>query len=289
MKTSQTQRSYEQRLDRVVQFIHEHLEEDIPIERLAEVACLSPYHWHRIYTAMRGETVATTVKRMRLQRAADRLANTNQPIIEIARHAGYEALASFGRAFKAVYGQAPAEYRAGGTHAAFKKALAEQDQAMFPVEIVEVAPLFCGGVAHTGPYIQIDKAIGQLFGALASQQLIPNPPRMLAQFLDDPDSVDGAQLRSIACMPVDPALIEASSLPEPVKQLTLRGGPYARLTYKGPYADMKDAYRWFYGVWLPASGYEPANAPAIEEYLNNPQEVPPTELLTHINLPIEAL
>ena len=160
---------------------------------------------------------------------------------------------------------------------------------MFPVEIVEITPLFCAGVAHTGPYIQIDQAIGRLFGALASQALIPNPPRMLAQFLDDPDAVDGAQLRSIACMPLDPALVDANSLPEPVEQLTLRGGPYARLTYKGPYADMKDAYRWFYGVWLPASGYEPANAPAIEEYLNNPQEVPPTELLTHINLPIEAL
>lgn len=288
MIASQTQRSYEQRLDRVVQFIHEHLEEDISIERLAEVACLSPYHWHRIYTAMRGETVATTVKRLRLQRAADRLANTGQPIIDIARQAGYESLASFGRAFKAVYGQAPAEYRSGGTHAAFKKALAAQDKQMFPVEIVELPPMFCVGVAHTGPYITIDQAIGQLFGALASQQLIPNPPRMIAQFLDDPDSVEATELRSIACMPLDLTLKDSVSLPAPVEQVNLRSGRYARLAYKGPYADMKDAYRWFYGVWLPASGHEPANAPTIEEYLNNPQEVSPTELLTQIFLPIEA-
>ncbi|MFK7967238.1 MAG: GyrI-like domain-containing protein [Burkholderiaceae bacterium] len=273
----------------MVQYIYDHLEEDISIDRLAEVACLSPYHWHRIYTAMRGETVATTVKRLRLLRAADRLANTNQPILEIAQLAGYEALASFGRAFKAVYKQSPAEYRAGGTHAAFKAALAAKDTDGFPVEIVEIEPLFCAGVAHTGPYITVDQAIGKLFGALGSQRMIPNPPRMLAQFIDDPDAVDAEQLRSVACVPMDAELAGSTDLPAPAKAVTLRGGAYAQLTYKGPYADMKDAYRWFYGVWLPASGLEPANAPAIEEYLNNPQEVAPADLLTHINVPVEAI
>ena len=158
----------------------------------------------------------------------------------------------------------------------------------FPVEIIKAAPLFCAGVAHTGPYITVDKAFGKLMGALGSQQLIPNPPRMLAQFLDDPDAVDAEHLRSVACVPLDAALAEPADLPAPTKALTLRGGAYARLTYKGPYADMKDAYRWFYGVWLPASGYEPADAPAIEEYLNNPQEVAPIDLLTHINMPLEV-
>ena len=50
MKT--TQQSYRERLDRVTAFLHANLETDIGIEALSEVACLSSYHWHRIYTAM---------------------------------------------------------------------------------------------------------------------------------------------------------------------------------------------------------------------------------------------
>ena len=89
MTKPQTQASYEARLDRVTDYIYEHLEEDIDPDRLAEVACLSPYHWHRIYAAMRGETISATVRRLRLLRAADRLANSDMPVRTIAERAGY--------------------------------------------------------------------------------------------------------------------------------------------------------------------------------------------------------
>jgi AraC-like DNA-binding protein len=55
---------YEARLNRVLDHIHDHLDEPLDIDRLAEIACLSPYHWHRIYQAMHGETVAATVRRL---------------------------------------------------------------------------------------------------------------------------------------------------------------------------------------------------------------------------------
>jgi AraC family transcriptional regulator len=58
--------------------------------------------------------------------------------------------------------------------------------------------------------------------------------------------------------------------------------------YKGPYADMKSAYRWLLGVWLANSGYEADDAPIFEAYLNSPMDVPPTDLLTKIHLPLKA-
>ena len=79
MAKLQTQASYQARLDRVVDHIYAHLDEDISPEGLAEVACLSSYHWHRIYVAMRGETIGATIRRLRLLRAADRLANSICP------------------------------------------------------------------------------------------------------------------------------------------------------------------------------------------------------------------
>jgi AraC family transcriptional regulator len=77
-------------------------------------------------------------------------------------------------------------------------------------------------------------------------------------------------------------------LAPPLKETVLRGGLYARLRYRGPYADMKGAYRWLLGVWLPQSGYEPDDDPIFEAYLNNPQHVAPADLMTDIHLPLKA-
>ncbi|WP_258045623.1 helix-turn-helix domain-containing protein [Mesorhizobium sp. NBSH29] len=91
MPKRQTQESYNDRLNRVMDHVYSHLEEDVSFDRLAEVACLSSYHWSRIYLAMRGETIVSTMRRLRLQRAADRLANSDLEVGEITLRAGYSS------------------------------------------------------------------------------------------------------------------------------------------------------------------------------------------------------
>jgi AraC family transcriptional regulator len=284
MSKPQTRASYEARLNRVVDHIYAHLDEDIRFDDLAEVACLSPYHWHRIYAAIRGETIAATVRRLRLLRAADRLANSSEPLKAIAERAGYGALDAFARAFKEHYGKTPADYRSNGSHAMFKAATRKQDITGFPVEIVSLPPTRCAAAAHIGSYMQIDSAMARLFSELAINGLLTPGQQMRAVFLDDPDLVPADALRSKACTPVSGDV----NLPSSLETTVLRGGVYARLRYKGPYADMKDAYRWLLGVWLPSSGYEADDAPIFETYLNNPTEVPPPELLTDVHLPLRG-
>jgi AraC family transcriptional regulator len=282
MTKQQTQAAYQVRLDRVVDHIYAHLDEDINPEALAEIACLSPYHWHRIYVAMRGETIAATIRRLRLLRAADRLANSDLSIAPIAERAGYSGTDAFSRAFREAYGQTPADYRATGSHAAFKAATEAEDHAGFPVAIETLPTTRCASVTHKGAYLQIDQAMGRLFTALTAQKIMAPDQAMRALFFDDPDLVSVEALRSRACSPV----AEGLPLVPPLQETVLRGGLYARLRYRGPYADMKGAYRWLLGVWLPESGYEPADDPIFESYLNNPQRVAPAELITDIHLPL---
>jgi AraC family transcriptional regulator len=284
MNKLQTLASYETRLSRVVDHIYAHLDEDIRFDDLAEVACLSPYHWHRIYAAMRGETITATIRRLRLTRAADRLANSAEPIATIAARARYTTSDAFARAFKEAYGQTPADYRSSGSHAAFRAATREQDARGFSVEIVQLSATRCAAVAHVGPYMQIDRAMARLFSELAASGLLAAAQKMRAVFLDDPDLVPVDRLRSKACTPI----AEDVLLPAALEAMVLRGGSYARLGYKGPYADMKEAYRWLLGAWLPHSGHEPDDAPIFEAYLNSPAETPPTELLTDIHLPLKG-
>ncbi|MBX2836040.1 MAG: AraC family transcriptional regulator [Gammaproteobacteria bacterium] len=277
-----TATDYQRRMNQVIQYLFDHLDEDIRIDDLAEVAHLSPYHWHRIYTAMQGETVANTIKRLRLNRAANQLANTDLPIKSIAEQAKYSSVEGFSRSFKSAYLQSPAAYRDTGSHSDYKSAIDVQDASRFDVKIEPLDVSHCAAVSHTGSYMHIDQAMGQLMGGLAAQQLLSDAPRMLAVFYDDPELTPAEQLRSAALSPLD----TSSNVTAPIEHITLYQGPYAKLLYTGPYADMKDAYQWLYGTWLPDSGFTAADAPAIEEYLNNPQEVPATELQTLMCLPL---
>lgn len=276
--------NYNHRLNRVIDYVYAHLEDDLSLDRLAEVACLSPYHWSRIYSAMRGETIVATIRRLRLQRAAERLANSDLEIGVVSARAGYSSTDTFARAFKGAFGVSPAAYREDGSHAAFKAANTRSEARAFPVVVESLPERRCAGIDHTGSYMEIDHAMGRLFAELAARDSLPNPPTMLGVFFDDPDLGPEAELRSRACLPVaDSVTVDA-----PLVETVLRGGPYATLRYTGPYADMRGAYRWLLGVWLPASGHEPDDSPIFEAYLNDPREVPQNELRTDIHLPLKA-
>lgn len=282
---NRTEASYRARLERVTAFLHANLETSIGIEDLSDVACLSSYHWHRIYTAMSGETVATTLRRLRLQRAADRLANSDLEIAKVAELAQYGSQDAFSRAFREAYGKAPAAYRQAGSHAAFKAANAHADATGFTVSVAHHKAVRCVCVPHSGAYLRIDAAMGALFGALAQAEMLTPQTQMQAVFFDDPDLVATDQLRSAACSPcADDAL-----LPDGTTELRRPAGMYAKLEYTGPYADMKDAYRWLYGVWLPSSGYEISERPGFEAYLNSPVDTKPQDLRSDIFLPVEAV
>jgi AraC family transcriptional regulator len=282
MTASNGRAAYEARFNRVTAFIYDHLDDDIDLDKLAEVACLSPYHWHRIYHAMYGETIAATVKRLRLHRAAGHLAQTTMPVAEVAKRSGYKSLQSFTRTFAAVYGMPPAQYRKHGSHARFQPDFARERSAMYDVVIKDVPRMEIVSVDHIGSYMQIGRAFDTLYGWLAARSLITPQTRSVGVFFDDPDSVTEARLQSRAGV-----ILPASfALEAPLKRTEIAAGPYAVLRHKGPYADMRAAYQWLYGDWLLRSGHEPADAPVFEEYLNSPRDTAPTELLSDIYLPL---
>lgn len=271
---------YAERLRRVTAYIHDHLDDELDLNRLADVACLSPGHWHRVYHALHGETIAATVKRLRLHRAAGLIAHTGMTMSEVARRSGYDNLQSFTRIFKSVYGMPPARYREQGSHAAFRAAVPQAAAPAHAVAIRVLPALRAVGTPHRGPYMEIGRAFEALYGRLAARGLLDAPFRSIGLYHDDPALVAPRDLRACACV-VSPRLAALSDT-------QIAGGPYAVLRYRGPYATMASAYRWLYGDWLVASGHEAADAPVIEEYLNDPRTTPPMELLTDICLPLAA-
>ena len=171
---------YQQRLGRVTAYIHEHLDGELDLNRLAEVAHLSPYHWHRVYHALHGETIAATVRRLRLHRASSYLANTAMAVAQVARKCGYLNMQSFARAFRLTYGLSPSEYRTHGSHALFRVGQAQPQAAGYSVDIRPMPAVRLAGMAHKGSYMGVGKAFETAYTHLSAQGLTRPAMRWLA-------------------------------------------------------------------------------------------------------------
>jgi AraC family transcriptional regulator len=274
---------YLDRIERVRAHIRDHLDEPLDLDTLAEVACLSRFHWTRIYQAMTGESPVETVRRLRLERAARELANGDSDLQRMAIRSGYASQSAFTRAFANAYGQPPAAFRSLGLHAQLTVAIKEQNAMAFPIELRTLATRPAVGLEHRGPYHDIGATFESLFTQLAKAKLTDQVAGVFGRYVDDPKLVAPADLRSHACV----FLRHSISAPEPLEAFEAGGGLYAVLTYKGPYSAMQPAYDWLFGVWLPKSGYVPREAPCLEINLNTPDKTAPQELLTEICLPLE--
>ena len=96
---------YLQRINIVIDYIREHLADDLSLETLADLAGFSRFHFHRVFSSIMGETLADFVARLRLERAVALLkADRSMLVTDAALTVGFSALASFSRAFRRRYG-----------------------------------------------------------------------------------------------------------------------------------------------------------------------------------------
>jgi len=273
---------YEKRLHRVVEHIHDNPGGDLSLDRLADVAALSRFHFHRVYHAMTGETVANTVRRMRLHRASIALIQGRAPLAVVARQVGYPNVASFSRAFTDAYQATPTAFRKRGELRPVPLHLIQKGPLMYPVTLRTDPARRLATVPHKGPYPEIGRAFEKLSATIAARGLFPQVAHMVGVYHDSPADVPPADLRSHAGFEVQ----RDTPIDAPLEDLSLQGGRHAVLTFKGPYAGLPAAYDQLFGVWLPQSGEEPGTGPVFEVYLNSPMDTAPDDLLTEICMPL---
>jgi AraC family transcriptional regulator len=223
------------RIQRVIDHIVAHLDDPIDLDRLAEVACFSPHHFHRAYRYLLGETVADTVRRLRLHRAAGTLLGSETEVARIARQAGYGSAAAFSRAFAERYGRPPGAYR--GTRRSFPFDSPEGETAMPDVTYRSLAPIRVAAVRHIGPYMEVGRSFDILMSWARARQLLRPGARSLGLYYDDPAAVAPTALRSDACLEgrrASRARARSRSGPLPADRMPCCATPAPMPSWSGP-------------------------------------------------------
>lgn len=284
MQRAVTRESYAERIDRVLRHVAGDIDRRHSLDDLAAIACFSPFHFHRIYRSVTGETVDETVRRLRMHRAAYELNATALPVERIARRAGYGSLAAFSRAFKQDHGVAPSSYRRLRCVSGEVTTRKPREMTMYDITIGSTDEFRLAGLPHKGDYNAIGSTFDRVFALAAAKGLFRPETRTFGVYYDSPEAVATADLRSFAGLTVPADFAGDKDL----QVETISAGPVASLVHKGPYAELHKAYDWLFCGWLPQSGRDPGNAPPFEEYLNNPRQLPPSEWLTRVCLPLSG-
>ena len=278
-----TYNDYVQRINKVVAYINNHLDETLDLKTLANEAALSDFHFHRIFKALKGEAIGGYITRLRLEATARLLRYTALTIEEIAFNIGYETPASLSKAFKKQYGISPTEYRTNKDTYIMKKEIINPDLALKAPKIVTLEPKNLIYVALTGAYGSLDygKAYEQLWAVIKAQKLFTKGIESICISYDDPKITEGSLQRSDVCL----AIHKSATPQEEVSCKTLAGGKYAVFFYQGCYENLSQVYDTAVR-WVIDHQYTLREEPFFEKYLNDARRTPKEKLKTEIYIPI---
>ena len=278
-----TYNDYVQRINKVVAYINNHLDETLDLKTLANEAALSDFHFHRIFKALKGEAIGGYITRLRLEATARLLRYTALTIEEIAFNIGYETSASLSKAFKKQYGISPTEYRTNKDTYIMKKEIINPDLALKAPKIVRLEPKNLIYVALTGAYGSLDygKAYEQLWTVIKAQKLFTKGIESICISYDDPKITEG----SLQCSDVCLAIHKPATPQDEVSCKTLAGGKYAVFFYQGSYENLSQVYDTAVR-WVIDQQYTLREEPFFEKYLNDARRTPKEKLKTEIYIPI---
>ena len=302
MRPQDSQAEYQRRIHKVLTYIDQHLDQDLSLEVLADVAHFSRFHFHRVFVALSGETLGDYLRRRRVEIAATRLAT--QPSLSVLNAAlmvGFGSGEAFSRAFKVRFGMSPTAWRQQSNP---DQALSKIDQAnlvggqdhlgshsliekpSMKVTLIDRQPARVAYLRYTGAY---GPGINIFWQEKAYPWLVVTGLLGRARYgvsLDDPDVTAPERCRYDACVEVDAAFKPTGE----AACTELPGGRYAVLRFKGPVAEIGAAWARLFTHWLPASGQQLDSRPMFEFYpVEGDAACAPGEILCDICIPVSAL
>lgn len=257
------------RLNRAMDYVESHLEEP-DWQEAAGIACCSPYHFQRMFALLAGVSLSEYVRRRRMSRAAADL-QSGERILDVALNYGYSSPTAFNRAFHAVHGLPPSQAKKPGvrlkSYPPLRFAITVQgvEEMEYRIETRDAFRIV-GVSAPLGQDMEENfRNVPQLWGRAAADGTIP---RLAALMDGEPRGLLGV------CGGKDNSryfIAAASSAPaaDGLEEYTVPALTWAVFPGGGDSAEaIQRLQRRVVMEWLPTSGYEYAEGPDVEVYLN---------------------
>jgi len=286
---SETKKSYTEKINKVCDYISEHLSESLSVEKLSQIANFSKFHFHRQFSEYTGINVAKYIQMMRLKWASYQLVfNKHYRIIDIAMDAGFENPESFSRAFKIVFEQTPSQFREQPEWSSWNEKYycpTIKRGVKMKVEIVEFDETKVAVLEHRNAPELLNNSVSDFIEWRKQSKLPPvTSSKTYGLAYDDPKTTEATKFRFDLCGSVN------SDVPPNTQGVITKiipGGRCALLRHLGAHEEMNQKVHYLYGEWLPKSGEELRDFPCYFHYINLFLEVSEHELITDIYLPLK--
>ncbi len=296
---------YKNRINRVFRFIDENLESDLSLKVVAEIAFFSPFHFHRVFKFVTGETLNEYVTRRRIEKSALDLLHKNITTTEIAHKYGFSDNSSYSRTFKKYYGLSPTGFKKENPnrHSKIRQLKSKNGQASpdpekyiciinnlkkwiamnAKIEIKEMTPkLNLAGVTHIGVK-GIENAFEKLTRwAIPKGLLNDSEAKMGRVFFDSfkitaPDKVR----MSIFLTTAEPIKSEGE-----ISNLTINAGRCIVGRFEIAPIEFEKSWTSLF-IWMNENGYKKSKENPFEIYHNDYREHPEHKFIVDLHIPIE--
>ncbi|MBX3387835.1 MAG: helix-turn-helix domain-containing protein [Phycisphaeraceae bacterium] len=302
-RSPSTPAAYLERVNLAIDHIVSHLDQPVRLNRLAKIAMLSPFHFHRVFQAVIGETPADFAKRLRLEKALGLMARSHKDsLTSIAFACGFASSSDFSRSFKQRYGVPPRAFDIDTWRTAHSKKLHENE--MSAGRLIERLPSRANPdefkvrirdlPARTVAYIRVDKpyqgegvvrAMNGLMAWAERNRLADS--QWLGYQWDNPEVTALENCRYHVAVEIPPSRLRELAHPRgEIGRFRFPAMTVAEIEIKGDIALELRALHWLYGSWLPRSGYVPDDHPGFESWIGRPFVHGATYFEIHIQLPI---
>lgn len=304
IKNPEIEIDYKNRINRVFEFIDENLDADLSLSTISAVAFFSPYHFHRVFKFITGETLNQYITRRRIEKSAQDLLHKTITTTEIANKYGFNDVSSFTRTFKKYYEVSPTGFRKENPNKFSKiRQLKSKNGQPYPdpekyiciitnlknwiamhakIEIKETPELNVAGVTHIG-LNGVETAFEKILRWATPKDLLKHPETKLGRVFYDSVKVTAPNKvrMSIFLMTNRPFEVEGE-----INKLTINKGKCIVGRFEITPNEFEKSWTGLF-IWMNENGYKKSTANPFEIYHNDFREHPENKFIVDLYIPIE--
>ncbi len=292
---------YQRRINRVFEFIDQNLDGDLSLNAVAGIAFFSPFHFHRVFKFMTGETLNEYVTRRRIEKSALDVLHKSISATEIAHKYGFSDLSSYSRAFKKYFGMSPTSFEKQNPnrHSKIRQVESKNGQA-YPeleqyicillnlknwikmnatIEIKEMPKMNVAYVSVIGPQ-NLETAYQKLMKWATPLGLMNEQTKMITVYHDSFKVTEPHKVRLSASILLEKP-VETSG---EIGLRSIEEGKFIVGSFEIGLHEFEKSWTGLY-VWMNENGYQKADRNPFEIYHNNFNDHPEKKAIVDFCIP----